>query len=141
MRRTRRDVEIELDGIVAEGRDHAFRFGGTGLRIGLVLGVEVTVDPDLVAILPTDELIGRDIKELPGDIVEGGLDAGDCGDDLAGNGPLAGHLLDEVFVESVDVEGILPDNKRLHPVYDGCVAATPVRLPGADDSSVRVDAS
>jgi hypothetical protein len=53
---------------------------------------------------------------------------------------LARHLLDEVLVQPVDVEGVLPDEERLHALDDGGVAAAPVGLAGADDARVSVDA-
>jgi len=134
----RRNVEIEFQGIVAELVDNAFGFVRTGDRIGLVGGVTVTVDANLIAVFPAEQLVGWHVKDLARQIVERNLDPGDCSDGDAANRSLTGHLLDEMLGESVDVEWVFADDERFHPLDELRCTSTPVGLAGPDDTRISV---
>jgi hypothetical protein len=74
-----REVEVELQRVVAELVDHPLRLVGVRRRLGLLARVAVAVDAHLVAVLPAEELIGRQVEQPAGEVVEGDLDSRDGG--------------------------------------------------------------
>jgi hypothetical protein len=74
-----REVEVELQRVVAELVDHPLRLVGVRRRLGLLARVAVAVDAHLVAVVPAEELIGRQVEQPAGEVVEGDLDSRDGG--------------------------------------------------------------
>jgi hypothetical protein len=130
------DVDVELQRVVPRILDDAFGLVGAGVGVGFAFRLAVTVDAYLVSVLPAEKLVGWHIENLPCDVVQCQLDAGDGLDVLARDGALAGHLLDHVFVQPVDIEGVFAGDERPEAVdYLGDRPA-PVRLAVPDDASV-----
>jgi hypothetical protein len=133
-------VEVELQGVVAQFLDDALGLVRAGLWVGLLLGVTVAVDAHPVAVLAAQKLVSGHFDDFASEVVQCDVDTRDGRDGDALDGALAGHLLDEVFVEAVDVEWVLADEKRRHPLDEFGDAGAPVGLAGTDDARVRVDA-
>jgi hypothetical protein len=131
-------VEVELQGVVAQFVNDPLGLVGTGVGVCLLLGVAVTVGPDFVAVFSAEQLVGRHIEDLSSHVVQGQLDAGDSGDILPGDRALAGHSLDHVLVEAVDIQRVLADDERLQSTDDLRDRTAPVGLAVAGDAGVRI---
>jgi hypothetical protein len=109
-------VEVELERVVPPLLDDALGLVGVGSRLGRLARVTVTVDPDLVAVVPVQELGGGHVDRSPREVVAGERETGDGGDREPGDRALARHPLDEVRGEPVDVEGVLAEEERRRPL-------------------------
>jgi hypothetical protein len=135
----RRNVEVELQRVVPQVLDDALGLVGAGFGVSLRFGVAVAVDADLVAVLATEELVGGHLQDLAREVVQRDFDTRDGCDGDALHRALPGHLLNQMLVQAVDVERVLADDERLHPLDEFRDPGAPVRLAGADDAGVGVD--
>ena len=132
-------VQVELQRVVAQFGDDAFRLIGVRFGFGLVARVTVTVDPHAIAVLAPDELVGRHFQDLAGQVVQGDLDARDCRYHGALDRSLPAHLLDEVFEQAIEIEGVLADDEGQHPFDDLGDAGPPVGLSRPADPGAGID--